>query len=272
MTTSYNCPQTFISWLKNLGKPFQVAAKACNKGIKLPNRFIFRQVHFEDLPTFLADGEVRAKRHPFPQLCHQASYQEIVNRRGTDEFILPNGCVVNDFVPFYFSPITSFTFTIYKENVPLISPQGVYLRQACEDDRVFLVSSPQNFVNSGLFTCFSDYALNSKAPMPTIETDLAKLEDHVHWRVFDECPMVAAISDIGYAGVCKWYHNMATPPERMTRSAKRMAEFLVYGAVPLGKILCIVVKTDDMRATLEDMMAVSGWNIPILTNRGCFFG
>lgn len=238
----------------------------------MPNRFIFRQVHFEDLPTFLADGEIKAKKHQVPQRCHQTSYQDIVNRRGTDEFQMPNDCVVNDFVPFYFSPITSFTFTIYKKNVPLVSPAGVELRQACEDDRIFLVSAPQAFVGSGLFTCFSDYALNSIAPMPTIETDLTKLEDHVHWNVFDESPMVAAIPDIGYAGVCKWYHNMATPPERMTRSAKRMAEFLVYGAVPLDKIVCIVVKTDEMLTTLGGMMSASAWNIPILTKRGCYFG
>lgn len=238
----------------------------------MPDRFIFRQVHYEDLPIFLADGEVRAKNHQFIQRCHQTSYQEIVNRRGTDEFNLPNGCVVNDFVPFYFSPRTSFTYTIYMRNVPLLSPDGQVLRQACEDDRIFLVSSPQAFIGSRLFTCFSDYALNSRAPMPTIETDLNRLEQHVHWTVFDEDPMVAAIPVIGYAGVCKWYHNMATPLERMTRSAKRMAEFLVHGAVPLDKILCIVVKTDAMRAALGDMMAASVWNIPILTQRGCFYG
>lgn len=238
----------------------------------MPNRFIFRQVHYEDLPTFLEDGEVRAKHHQFPQHCHQTSYQEIVNRRGTDEFELPNGCVVNDFVPFYFSPITSFTFTIYKENVPLVSPNGAYLRQACEDDRIFLVSAPHAFAGSGLFTCFSDYALNSRAPMPTIETDLNKLEEHIHWTVFDEVPIVAAIPSIGYDGVCKWYHNMATPPERMTRSAKRMAEFLVHDAVPLDKIMCIIVKTDTMRANIGNMMAASAWDIPILTQRGCFYG
>ncbi|WP_158524926.1 DUF4433 domain-containing protein [Phaeobacter inhibens] len=242
------------------------------RGPAVPNRFVFRQIHFEDLPIFLADGEIRAKNHLAPQLCHQTSYQDIVNRRGTDEFQMPNGTVVNDFVPFYFSPITSFTFTIYMKNVPLVSPAGVELRKACEDDRIFLVSSPQAFVGSGLFTCFSDYALNSRAPMPTIETDLTKLEEHVHWNVFDDYPMVAAIPDIVYPGVCKWYHNMATPPERMTRSAKRMAEFLVRGAVPLDKIMCIVVKTDAMRATLGGMMAASAWDIPILTKRGCFYG
>jgi ssDNA thymidine ADP-ribosyltransferase, DarT len=238
----------------------------------LPNRFIFRQVHFEDLPTFLVDGEVRAKRHQSPQGCHQTSYQEIVSRRETDEFELPNGCVVNDFVPFYFSPITSFTFTIYKGNVPLVSPGGAYLCQACEDDRIFLVSSPHAFVGSDLFTCFSNYALNSRAPMPTIETDLTKLEEHVHWNVFDEAPKVAAIPEINYGGVCRYFNSMATPPERMTRSPKRMAEFLVHGAVPLDKVMCIVVKTDAMRTTLGEMMTASAWDIPILTQRGCFYG
>ena len=242
------------------------------KGPAVPNRFVFRQVHFEDLPTFLADGEIRAKNHLAPQSCHQTSYQEIVNRRGTDEFQMPNGSVVNDYVPFYFSPITSFTFTIYKENVPLVSPQGEYLRQACEDDRVFLVSSPQAYVGSGLFTCFSDYALNSRAPMPTIETDLTRLEEHVHWNVFDDDPRVAAIQEIDYHGVCRWFQDRATPPERMTRSSKRMAEFLVHNSVPLDKIGCIVVKTDDMRAQLGGMMAASEWNIPILTKHGCFYG
>lgn len=242
------------------------------KGPAVPNRFVFRQVHFEDLPTFLADGEIRAKNHLAPQSCHQTSYQEIVNRRGTDEFQMPNGSVVNDYVPFYFSPITSFTFTIYKENVPLVSPQGANLRQACEDDRIFLISSPQMLAGSGLFTCFSDYALNSRAPMPTIETDINNLEDHVHWEVFDDDPMVASIPEVGYAGVCRYFKSLDRPVARMNRSSKRMAEFLVHDAVPLDKIMCIVVKTDAMRATLGGMMAASTWDIPILTKRGCFYG
>ena len=185
---------------------------------------------------------------------------------------MPNRTVVNDFVPFYFSPITSFTFTIFNRNVPLVSPTGEYLGQACEDERIFLVSSPQAFAESGIFTCFSDFALNSMAPLPTVETDMQNLENHVHWNVFDEFPRVAAIPEIGYSGVCKWFHNMASPAERMTRSSKRMAEFLVYQAVPFNKILCIIAKTDDMRDRLAATIAASNWNIPIYTKRGCFYG
>lgn len=238
----------------------------------LPTRFIFRQVQYSDLPTFLVDGEIRAKNHETLQRCHQVSYQDIVDRRGTNEFNMPNAGVVNDYVPFYFSPITAFTYTIFRENVSLVSPDGTYLRQACEDDRIFMVSSPQIFRGSDLFTCFSDYALNSRAPIPAVETDLNKLEDHVHWGVFDESPHIASIPEIGYQGVCRWYHNMATPPERMTRKEKRMAEFLVHKAVPLDQIVCIIAKTDAMKDTLETMMVASTWKIPVYSKRGCYFG
>lgn len=238
----------------------------------MPNRFIFRQVCWADLPRFLADGEIRAKNHASPQACHQTSYQDIVDRRGSGQFDMPGDSVVNDYVPFYFSPITSFTFTIYQKNVPLVSPAGEYLRQACEDDRIFFVGRPESFRDSGLFYCFSDYALNSNAPLPSIETDLSKLEDHVHWVVFDEAHDKAGIPEIGYPGVNSWFHSMVSPAHRMSRSPKRMAEFLVYGAVPLAFIDCIIVKTDAMRDKLQTTMDASVWNIRIYTKRGCFFG
>lgn len=238
----------------------------------MPNRFIFRQIHWDDLPTFLADGEIRAKNHVKPQECHQTSYSGIVERRGSNEFAMPEETVVNDYVPFYFSPITSFTFTIYKKNVQLVSPAGEYLRQACEDDRIFLVGRPDTFRGSDQFYCFSDHALNSNAPLPSIATDLDYLETHVHWEVFDEAHDKASIPEIGYPGVNRWFHNMASPAHRMTRSAKRTAEFLVKGVVPLAHIDCIIVKTDAMRDNLQIMLDASIWNIPIHTKRGCFFG
>ncbi|MEP9399777.1 DUF4433 domain-containing protein [Mesorhizobium sp. KR2-14] len=237
----------------------------------MPERFIFRQVYFGDVSRFAADGEIRAKNHPTAQRCHQTSYQAIVDRRGTSEFGMPCGGVVNDYVPFYFSPITAFTYTISCGNVPLIDPKGCNLGQACEDDRVFLVARPARFASSGLTYCFSNYALNSQAPMPTIESNLARLDSHVHWNVFDDAPLAASIPEIGYGGVCKYFKNAATPPERQTRSQKRMAEFLVRHAVPIGIIECIIAKTTNVRDNLTEMIAGSGWNVPIYVKRGCYF-
>jgi hypothetical protein len=237
----------------------------------MPTRFIFRQVYFADLPTFLADGEIRSKNHASPQSCHQTSYQEIVDRRGSREFVMPNGGVVNDFVPFYFSPITPFTCAIYKRKVPLVSPAGQALGQASEDDRIFFVAKPDSFRGSKLCYYFSNLALNSHAPPPSIISNLDHLETHVEWGLFDENPIKAAISEIGYAGVCQFFHSRSDPIRYMNRSPKRMAEFLVHGAVPLDHVACLIAKTDFMRDKLVRMMDASAWKIPIYTKSGCYF-
>lgn len=237
----------------------------------MPNRFIFRQVYFGDLSTFLADGEIRAKNHTLGQICHQTSYQELVNLRGTDAFEMPNCRVVNDYVPFYFSPLTAFTYAIHCGNVSLKSPDGVDLGIANGDERIFFVCSVDAFCESGLSCCFSDFPLNSLAPQPTIKTDFSELETHVHWDVFDEKPVEARISEIGYEGVCKYFLNAASPPSRQLRSQKRMAEFLIADAVPLNMVTCIIVKAHKMRDGLNVIMNESTWNIPIYTNRGCYF-
>jgi len=242
-----------------------------NLRYNLPDRFIFRQVYYKDLEVFLVDGEVRSKNHEQPQLCHQASYQSIVDRRGTPLFQIPEGGVVNDYVPFYFSPVTSFTCSIWKGKVPLVDPNGKALGNACEDDRVFLVANVNNFKGSALQYCFSDFALNSNAPLPSLKNDLDALEEHVHWEVFDEAPYKARIEEIGYTGVCKWFHNMASPSERMTRSQKRMAEFLVRSAVPLGLIDCVIVKSEAIGDKLKYIMDASAWDIPIYVKPGCYY-
>jgi hypothetical protein len=163
----------------------------------MPNRFIFRQVYYGDLSTFLDDGEIRAKNHFAEQLCHQTSYQQIVDRRGTNAFSMPCGGVVNDYVPFYFSPLTSFTYTIHKGNVPLRSPSGADLGMAKPEDRIFIVCKIKDFRNAGLEYCFSNFPLNSEVPPPILNSNLDELETHVFWDVFDEPPYGAKMACVG---------------------------------------------------------------------------
>jgi hypothetical protein len=237
----------------------------------VPDRFVFRQVYSGDLNTFLNDGEIRAKNHATPQLYHQTSYQEIVDRRGTDEFDMPCGGVVNDYVPFYFSPLTSFAYTIHRGNVPLRSPGGEDMGVARDEERIFFVCRVDSFRDGGLECCFSDFPLNSQVPVPTITRDLDEIETHVHWDMFDENPMSAQIPEIGYEGVRKYFQNQATPPARQYRSQKRMAEFLVRGEVPLTHVICIVARSENVRNRLQVNIDASDWSIPIHANPRCYF-
>lgn len=237
----------------------------------MPTRFAFRQLYYKDISIFLHDGEIRSKNHRHGQRCHQTSYPEIVERRGTNQFEMPCGGVVNDYVPFYFSPLTAFSYTISRGNVHLRCPDGTDLGIAREDDRVFVVSRIADFAGSDAFCCYSDFALNSQAPIPSVETDLAKLENHVHWDVFDEAPIRGRVSEIGYEGVCQYFNNRDIPEKYQLRKQKRMAEFLVREAVPLHQIVCIIAKSETVKHKLRGMMNSSKWEIPVYVKPGCYF-
>lgn len=237
----------------------------------MPKRFIFRQVCSWDLKAFLDDGEIRAKNHPEPQLLHQTSYENIVATRGTPIFDLPHGGVVNDYVPFYFSPLTGFTYTISRGNVDLRCPENRLLGKARDAERIFFVCDLDVIDHADLQYCFSNLALNTAAPMPTLDTDLANLPDHVAWSVFDDPPYKAQISEIGYEGVCEYFASRPTPQKYQIRSKQRMAEFLIKDAVPLSLVACIVVKDATLRQNLQPIMESSRWDIPILVKPGCYF-
>jgi hypothetical protein len=67
---------------------------------------------YRDCPRFFSDGELRAKNHQQPQVCYQASYSEIVTRRGGPGLTAPTGRFINDYVAFYFSPLIGMAFAI----------------------------------------------------------------------------------------------------------------------------------------------------------------
>jgi len=236
----------------------------------LKERFIFRQVDYRDLPTFLHDGEIRAKNHHTPQLCHQTSYQEIVERRNTSAFQMPCGGVVNDYVPFYFSPLTSFTYTIHQGNVRVVSPQGIFLGQSCSEDRVFLVCKTSRVSQEALQFCYSNAALNSGEGLVELNEDFAELENHVNWDVFDDPPMRGHIPEIGFHGVCQYFMN-STNVRYQNRSKERMAEFLVRGSQPLEMIECIVTKDPVKGAIIQSQLDDYQITIPVFVNSGCYF-
>lgn len=236
----------------------------------MPERFVFRQVDYRDVLLFLSDGEVRSKNHPDPQSCHQTSYQNLVQRRGTEEFRLPFGGVVNDCVAFYFSPLTSFTCAIHRRCVQVLSPRAVDLGPSTLEDRVFLVAKVSDLYNAGLECCFSNYALNSTVPVPLVVSDQNLLEAHINWGLFDEQPLTGSIFEIGYGGSCRYFFSKDTPERYQLRKPIRMAEFLVRDAVPMSHFVCIVTPTMERKGLIEQQVQAAGLELPVFFNSGCF--
>ncbi len=236
----------------------------------MPTRFAFRQIDRRDLATILADKEIRSKNHPFAQSCHQTSYAQIVGFRGTPAYALPYGGVVNDYVQFYFSPVTAFSFVIHRGNVEVKSPTGVQMGMSSISDRVFLVAKVASIYEGRLQVCFSDYALNSMAPMPVVVSEMNRLENHVKWPLFDELPLVAKIPEIGYEGVCQYFKDSPVPVSRQNRKSARMAELLVKNALPLELVECIVTPNGPVYEEVSELAEMHGFQGRVLIKPGCF--
>ncbi|MFC4348655.1 DUF4433 domain-containing protein [Kordiimonas lipolytica] len=224
--------------------------------------------YFQNIPIFLRDGFVGSKNHMPLQRCFQTSYANIVQRRNSTDFFTPCNSSVNDFVPFYFSPLTKMAYTIHAGNVHLVNPNGLDLGIANMQDLVFLVCDVTKIAANNLHFWFSDVACNTLSQIPKYDNDLNNLDAHVDWHVFDEQPIRASIPQIGYPGVCQWQHDTDSRPNR---ASKRMAEFLVKDVLPLEVLECIVVKRDEIKIQIENWLSESDINIPVYTNTGCYY-
>ena len=236
----------------------------------MPERFVFRQVDYRDIQTFLADGEIRSKNHPNQQVCHQTSYQNLVQRRGTEEFRLPFGGVVNDCVAFYFSPLTSFTCAIHRGCVQVTPPNGGVSTTSRLDDRVFLVAKVSDIYGAGLQCCFSNYALNSTVPEPAVEINHNLLETHIDWSMFDEDPLAGSIPEIGYGGSCRYFNSRDIPERYQRRKPIRMAEFLVQTALPLHLVTCVLTPNEQLKTLVQQAVQAAGYRLSVLAKPGCF--
>lgn len=236
----------------------------------LSKRFLFRMTHYRNLERYLTDGAVYAKNSPRVQMGYRISFDDIVARRGTATFTTPHGSNVNDFVPFYFSPITKMAYTIHMGNVDLKGPDGKSLGPARMDDVAFIVVDPERLFDSGRDFWFTEIACNS-AIRPVYVNDRARLMDHVEWPLFDDSPYVAQIPEIGYLGVCQWQHDRDEPVAHQQRSKKRMAEFLVRDHLRMDEVSCIVLKSDQHEAEVRSWVDAARADIPVLVKPKCYF-
>ncbi|MEB1361258.1 DarT ssDNA thymidine ADP-ribosyltransferase family protein [Xanthomonas campestris] len=234
----------------------------------MQDRFIFRQIDRRDLKNFLADGEVRSKNHHAAQKCHQTNYENLIELRSTNAFQLPYGGVVNDYVAFYFSPVTSFTYAIHQgQKVNVTSPDGSDLGRSSLEDRLFLVAKVQDIAESGAYYCFSNLALNSHNNQAIISNDISLLPQIVNWAAFDEQPKVAGITEIGYSGVCKYFQETVG---REHRRQARMAEFLVKSSVPFGLFSAIIAPNVGSFNCAQELALFYNFKGLVLHNSDCF--
>lgn len=199
--------------------------------------------HFTDvanLPAILAAGELR---------CHQMAPTEvdvgdasIKSRRTLIRVPCGPGGKVCDYVPFYYAPRSPMLSSIQFDNVPGVSPDQRRLP--------YLVSSTEAAYGADLECVFTDG--NAATAFTDFYDEAAELPQVVDW------PLMRA----------RLWFNTQEDPDRRRR---RMAEFLVHGALPLELVTEIGVFDQSVASQVADLLSAAGSTLPVAIRREWYF-
>lgn len=202
---------------------------------------VWRILHRANLPWVLAHGlhcGTSALRSPEWVSIGNA---ELIDKRARHAVPAPPGGVLNDYVPFYFTP-----FSVMLRNIHT-GWNGI--KQVPNEDIVILVSSLHRVRELGLPFLFTDR--HAYSGLARYFDDLALL-DQIAWPLLQR-------------------RDFKRDPEDPDKLERYQAEALVHRQVPLSALVGLVCFTDGVRADIEGKIADRRLTLPVHTRPGWYF-
>lgn len=166
---------------------------------------------------------------------------ELISKRALHPVPVAPGGVLNDYVPFYFTP-----FSVMLRN---IHTGWGGIQQVANEDIVILVSSLYRVHEQGLPFLFTDR--HAYSGLARYFNDLARL-DQIDWGLLQR-------------------RDFKRDPEDPGKLERYQAEALVHRQLPLSALLGLVCFTDGVRQDIERKIATRGWALPVHTRPGWYF-
>lgn len=211
------------------------------KNLNPEKALIWRITHRQNIPWILKNG-----LHAGNSTSHSNSWvtignEELISRRGQRIVpISPHG-VLNDYVPFYFTPFSPMMYNIYTGRA------GV--KSVANKDIVILVSSMHRIVESGLAFAFTD---RHAYPVTTnYYNDLNDLSA-IDWALLQQ-------------------RNFQRDPDDPEKIERYQAEALVHKHMPINALLGAVCYTQSVQQNLQQQANVQGVTLDIHCLPGWYF-
>lgn len=203
---------------------------------------VFRITHIENLPWILENGlhcPSSDKRDPsFLAIGNP----DIIGKRTSKCVPIPPGGVLEDYVPFYFTPCSVMLYNI------VTGYNGVTLRQ--RDEIVIMVSSTEKLRAAGVQFVFTDrHALVAYAKF---FGDVSAL-DMIDWELLQARDFARSDTDFG-------------------KVERYQAELLAHRRVPVDALLGIACYSEEGKERVEAMLAEAGIDLSAVVKRDWFFG
>ena len=202
---------------------------------------IFRIIHRANLPWVLQHGLHCGNSATRSAQWVSIGNQELIGKRAHWPVAAEPGGVLNDYVPFYFTP-----FSVMMLNI-VTGYNGI--KRHPKQDILILVGSLRRVADLGLKWLFTDTHANNS--LVTYHDDLAHL-DQIDW------PILQA-------------RDFRRDPDDPRKFDRYQAEVLVHGHCPLQGLSGIVSYNDNARIDAEASVAAAGLSIPVTARPGWYF-
>ncbi|BCO26295.1 hypothetical protein MIZ03_1175 [Rhodoferax lithotrophicus] len=211
------------------------------KNLNPEKALIWRIIHRDNLPWVLAHGlHCGNGVQQAPNWVHIGN-SELIDKRAHHTVPLPPGGVLNDYVPFYFTP-----FSVMMRNIR--SGRGG-VQQRDNDEIVILVSSLHHVAQQGLPFLFTD--MHAYYRWATYYNDLAHL-DKVDWALLQ----------------ARDFKRDENDPAKFERY---QAEALIHRHCPVSGLIGMVCHSEEGKMQAQTQVAAQGLNLPVHARPGWYF-
>lgn len=202
---------------------------------------IWRIVHRDNLPWMLINGlHCRSSEVRDPNYVSIGN-PDLISKRATRSVPLPPGGVLNDYVPFYFTPFSPMLRNI--------NTGWGGIRKRPNEEILILVSSLHHVAARNRSYLFTDG--HAYPPQTNYYSNLADL-DKIDWSILQA-------------------RNFKRDPEDPAKFERYQAEALVHQHLPISDLLGIVCYTEEMKANIEHQLAAHRLEMPVYARTGWYF-
>lgn len=201
---------------------------------------IWRIVHRDNLPWILDNGLHCGNSNVRSPSWVDIGNPELIDKRATHPVPIAPAGMLNDYVPFYFTP-----FSVMMKNIH--SGRGV--KQRSNEEIVILVSSLHHIHKEGLPFLFTD--MHAYYSWADYYSDLADL-NKVDWPLLQS-------------------RNFKRDPDDPAKFERYQAEALIYQHCPISGLLGMICYTDETRLQLEHQIGERGLSLDVYARREWYF-
>lgn len=194
---------------------------------------IWRITHRQNLPWILVNGLHTGNGGARSPDWVTIGNEELIDRRAHRQVPLPPGGVLNDYIPFYFTPFSPMMYNIYTGR------GGV--RKVANTDIVILVSSLHKVEKLGLPFVFTD-----RHAYPVTANYFNELQylKEIDWPLLQQ-------------------RNFQRDPEDPEKVERYQAEALIHEQMPISALLGAVCYTKQVKQKLQEQTKELGVQLDI---------